>query len=160
MTEYCLELVQQGIISNFRLSFTIAGHTKFNANRLLSKIAISYDWSHIFNIDDLATVADMHAHVIIDEDGNTVRKWKEKLDKSSLNSLGVHMLHNFVNVKHILSGEVIMRVSEICYTGSFESSKMKAARGVSPTLDAIPKKAAHTKLHMGAMTCLQRKWKI
>ena len=32
-----------------------------------------------------------------------------------------------------------MRVRQLCYTGSFESSKMKVARGVSTTVDAIPK---------------------
>ena len=48
-------------------------------------------------------------------------------------------------IKHILTDEVIMRVRKLCYTGSFESSKMKIAQGVSSDLDAIPKESSSYK---------------
>ena len=71
-----------------------------------------------------------------------MRQWGEKLGQQFTKLPGIRTLHDFVNVKHILSGEVIMHMRELCYMGSFESSKMKVARGVSPTLDAIPKESS------------------
>ena len=56
MTAFCQELVQQNIFTFFRLSLMIAGHTKFNVDRLFSKIAISYNRSDVFNSDDMAAV--------------------------------------------------------------------------------------------------------
>lgn len=38
-----------------------------------------------------------------------------------------------------------MHVRKLCYTGSFESSKMKIAQGVSSDLDAIPKESSSYK---------------
>ena len=96
----------------------IAGHTKFNVDRLFSKITISYNQSDIFNVDDLATVAGMH--VTIDADGNIVRQWREKLEHKFTKLPGIRSLHDFVTVKHILTGEVIMHVRELCYTGTLQ----------------------------------------
>ena len=87
----------------------------------------------------------MHAYVTIDADGNIVRQWREKLGHKFTKLPGICSLHDFVTVKHILTGEVIMRVRELCYTGTFDSSKMKVTRGVSPTLDAIPKESSSYK---------------
>ena len=77
-TAFCQELVQQGVLSLFRLSFMISGHTKFNVDRLFSKIEISYNRSDIFNVDDLAAVAGMHAHVTIDADGSIYSQAMER----------------------------------------------------------------------------------
>ena len=145
MTAYCQEMVQQGVVNFFRLSFMIAGHTKFSVDRLFPKIALTYNRSDIFNVSDLATVTGMHAHVTIDADGDIVRQWREKLGHKFTKLPGIRTLHDFVIVKHILTEEVIMRVRKLCYTGSFESSKMKIAQGVSSDLDAIPKESSSYK---------------
>ena len=139
MTAFCQELVQQEIFSFFRLSFMIAGHTKFNVDRLFSKIAISYNRSDIFNIDDLAAVVRLHVHVVTDAEGEIVKCWREQLGQKFTKLPGIRSLHDFVTVRHLISGEVIMRVRKLCYTGAFEPTKMKLIGGVSTDLDAIPK---------------------
>lgn len=93
----------------------------------------------------LVAVAGMHAHVTVDTDGNIVRQWRETLGQKFTKLPGICSLHDFVIVKHIPTGDVIMRVRELCYTGSFDSSKMKIARGVSPSLDVIPKESSSYK---------------
>ena len=138
----------------------ILGHTKFKVDRLFSKIAISYNRFDIFNVDNLAAIVGMHAHVTIDADGSVVRQWREKLGHKFTKLPGICALHNFVIVKHINSGDVVLRVRQLCYTGSFESSKMKIARGVSTTLEAIPQESD---LYKATNQCLHyhlRKWKI
>ena len=158
-TAYCQEIVQQGIFSFFRLSFMIAGHTKFNVDRLFSKIAISYNRSDVFNVDDLATIAGMHANVIIDADGTIVRQWREKFGRKFTKLPGIRALHDFVIVKHILSGDVIMRVRQLCYTGSFESTKMRLAQEVKPWMPFL-KRLVHTRQQISTMHYHPRKWKI
>ena len=63
MTAFCQELVSQEIFTFFRLSFMIAGHTKFNVDRLFSKTAMTYNRSDVFNLDDLVAVVGLHAHI-------------------------------------------------------------------------------------------------
>ena len=138
MTAFCQELVQQNIFTFFRLSFMIAGHTKFNVDRLFSKISISYNRSDIFNSDDLAAVVCLHAHVVTDAEGEIVKHWREQLGQKFTKLPGIRSLHDFVTVRHLISGEVIMRVRQLCYTGSFEPTKMKLVAGVSADVDAIP----------------------
>ena len=81
MTAFCQELVQQNIFSFFRLSFMIAGHTKFNLDRLFSQISISYNRSDVFNSDDLVAVVSLHARVVMDAEGEVVKHWREKLSQ-------------------------------------------------------------------------------
>lgn len=139
MTAFCQELVQQEIFSFFRLSFMIAGHTKFNVDRLFSKIAISYNRSDVFNVDDLAVVVHLHAYVVTDAEGEIVKCWREQLGQKFTKLPGIRSLHDFVTVRHLISGEVIMCVRKLCYTGAFEPTKMKLIGGVSTDLDAILK---------------------
>ena len=74
MTAFCQELVSQKIFSFFRLSFMIAGHTKFNVDRLFSKIAMTYNRSYVFNVNDLVAIVGLHAHVVTDVEGQTVKQ--------------------------------------------------------------------------------------
>ena len=145
MTAFCQELVSQKIFSFFRLSFMIAGHTKFNLDRLFSKIAMTYNRSDVFNIDDLVAIVGLHAHVETDVEGQTVKQWRQQLGQKFTKLPGIRSLHDFVTVTHLISGDVIMRVRQLCYTGAFEPTKMKLASGVHATLDAIPKEESNYK---------------
>ena len=78
MAGFCQE---QGICSFFRISFMIAGHTKFNVDQLFSKITITYNRSDVFNCADLAAIVGAHAQVITDNEGEIVRQWREKFAK-------------------------------------------------------------------------------
>ena len=138
MAGFCQELVQQGICSFFRISFMIAGHTKFNVDRLFSKIAITYNRSDVFNHADLVAIVGAHAEAITDNEGEIVRQWREKLAKKFTKLAGIRSLYDFVVVKHIITDEVILRVRELCYTGRFENTKMKLATGAVATGVAIP----------------------
>lgn len=78
------------IFSFFRVSFVIAGHTIFNVDRFFSKIAISYNRSDIFNVDDLA------AHVVTDTEGELVKCWREQLSQKFTKLPCIRSLHYFV----------------------------------------------------------------
>ena len=137
MAGFCQELVQQGVCSFFLLSFMIAGHTKFNVDRLFAKIAITYNRSDVFNCEDLAGVVERHAKVTIDN-GEIIKQWRERLARKFAKLPGIRALHDFVIVKHILTDAVIMRVRELCSTGSFSNTTMKLVRGATATDVIIP----------------------
>lgn len=80
----------------------------------------------------------LHAHVVTDAEGEIVKHWREQLGQKFTKLPGIRSLHDFVTVRHLISGEVIMRVRQLCYTGSFEPTKMKLVAGVSASVNAIP----------------------
>ena len=65
------EMIQQGKLCFLRVSFLIAGHTKFSPDLLFSKIAQSYNRSDVFNTIELSRIISQYADVIID-DGDIV----------------------------------------------------------------------------------------
>ena len=88
------ELVQQDKFNFFRISFMIAGHTKFAPDLLFSKIALTFQRSDVFTTAELGQIAAQYASVEID-DGEKVYQWRNQLEKYS-NLPGIRNLHDFV----------------------------------------------------------------
>ena len=49
-----MEIVQQNLLSFFRIRFMVVGHTKFDPDRLFSNIARAFNRADTFNISQLA----------------------------------------------------------------------------------------------------------
>lgn len=76
-------MVYQGKLQFFRISFLLAGYTKFSPDLLFSKIAQSYNCSDVLNTNELKDIISDYAEVIVD-DGTLVCDWREILsDKYS-----------------------------------------------------------------------------
>lgn len=90
------ELIQQNDFDYIRISFSIAGHTKFGPDLLFSKIARAFLRSDGFTTTDLGDVARQYGDVVIDE-GEKVLQWRSSLAKYSTLP-GIHTLHDFVFV--------------------------------------------------------------
>ena len=78
-----------------------------------------------------------HEKVTIDN-GEIVKQWRERLARKFTKLPSIRALHDFVIMKHILTDAVIMRVRELCYTGSFSNTTMKLVRGATATDVIIP----------------------
>ena len=131
------EMVQQKLFDHFRLSFMIAGHTKFSVDRLFSHVAITYNRSDVFNMEQLISVVSQHAKVNLDE-GDIVQGWREIIGKKYTSIPGIRSYHDIIAVRHIQSDEVILRVRNLCYSGNFTNLKPKLVNGASLSNSIIP----------------------
>ena len=114
------ELVQQGKVDFLRVSFLIAGHTKFSPDLLFSKIAMTYNHSDIFTTEELKDIISEYADVTVDE-GSIVHDWRSALGKYS-KFPGIRSLHNFIFTKNSVTQGVYAKVRTQCYTGSFHNA--------------------------------------
>ena len=76
MMAAALEIVQQGIMDSLRISFMIAGHTKFAPDQLFSITTRDFYSLDVFNESELITVMEKHATVVFDK-GSIVRAWRK-----------------------------------------------------------------------------------
>jgi hypothetical protein len=136
MIAWGLEMVQYKKFDFVRISFMIAGHTKFAPDLLFSKVSKSYSVSDIFTTSELCDIPESFASVVVD-DGHTVRKWRDALSKYT-KLPGVRSLHDFVCVRKPSTGNAHVRVRDVCYEGAIRDSSIKVARGCRPTENVIP----------------------
>ena len=130
-------MIQQGHLSFLRISFLLAGHTKFSPDLLFSKVAQSYNRSDVFNTEELKDVISLYAEVLVD-DGTIVGDWRNTLSKKYSKLPGIRELHDFIYVKNPVTSTVVAKVRELCYTGSFKQSTSHVLKGVDPTEVVIP----------------------
>jgi len=132
-----MEIVQQGLMDFVRISFMVAGHTKFEPDRLFSHIAKAYTSSDVFTTQELATMMSSHAVALVD-DGKLVCTWREVLGNKYSKMPGIRDLHDFVIVRHLITGSAMIKVRQHCYQGTFQPGTLKVMSGIQPTLMAIP----------------------
>ena len=130
------ELIQQGKLSFFRVSFLIAGHTKFAPDLLFSKIAMSYNRNDVFTTQELAEIISQYASVTIDS-GDIVCDWRSSMDKYS-KLPGIRSLHDFIFTKNSAVDRVVAKVRKFCYGGTFEDAKIHVNSGRDTSECAIP----------------------
>ena len=130
-------MVQQKRLDFFRLSFLIAGHTKFAPDLLFSKIAQSYNRSDVFTTEELKQVISPYAEVRIDE-GEIVQSWRPPLTTKYSKLPGIRTLNDFVYVIHPITSSVVTRVRKFCYCGPFENSAGHILRGRDATESIFP----------------------
>ena len=81
MMAVTLEILQQNGLDYFRISFMVAGNTKFAPDLLFSVTAGDFYVSDIFNERELVAVTERHTSVVVDS-GRIVQAWKQ-LPKST-----------------------------------------------------------------------------
>ena len=136
---WAMEIVQQGIVDFLRISFMIAGHTKFTVDQLFSQTAKAYNESDVFTTEELAQVMSAHATIIID-DGHRVLTWRENIPSKYSKLPGIQELHDFIIVKQPDAGIAAMKVRERCYEGSIHPSPLKVTSG-DPHDSIIPQES-------------------
>ena len=136
MIAWGLEMVQHNKFDFIRISFMIAGHTKFAPDLLFSKVSKSYSVSDVFTTSELCHNAESFASVVVD-DGHIVRKWRDALSKYT-KLPGVRSLHDFVCVRKPSTGNAHVCVRNVCYEGAICDSSIKVARGHRATENVIP----------------------
>ena len=94
---WAAESVQQGVFDLIRVSFLIAGHTKFAPDLLFLHIAQTFARSDVFKTQELGEIVKQYAHVVIDE-GEKVQQWRDSLDKYSALP-GIRELHDLCSYK-------------------------------------------------------------
>lgn len=124
-----MELVQSGILDYLRVSFLIAGHTKFAPDRLFSQIANTYNRSDVFSTAELSEVISNYGLSTIDT-GEIVRPWRDVLATKHKKIPGIRSLHDFVIIcDSAQPGRVpVLRVREFCYQGTM-SVKVRGTVG-------------------------------
>ena len=115
----------------------IAGHTKFEPDRLFAKIAKTYIKSDVYTTKDLAALASNYADVVTD-DGEVVCTWREAVGEKYTKLPGIRSLHDFLITRHPQNGNAIMKVREQCLTNSFEDTPMRITQGYSATENVCP----------------------
>ena len=131
---WAMEMVRNRIVDHLRISFMIAGHTKFDPDRLFSTIGSAYKCEDTFNIDDLKRLCNLGAtnsHIV---KGGDIFQWRELLGDKYTNLPGVRKLHDFLIVR-THDGEVVMKVRENIYGGAWSDSPLKL---VDPSLGGAP----------------------
>lgn len=98
MTAATLDVVQQNILDYFRISFMVAGHTKFTPDQLFSLTARDFYASDVFNERELCEVMQRHATVMIDS-GCIVRTWRDIVTEKYSNLPGIRELHDFLALR-------------------------------------------------------------
>ena len=122
-----MEIVQEDILTFFRISFMVAGHTKFDPDWLFSSIAKVFNAADTFNLTQLTKLISKHAFVTLDN-GKIVRTWRLLLSDKYSNLPGIRNLHDFLVVKHPITKSAVMKVRENCFEGTFEDTPMKVTR--------------------------------
>ena len=131
------EMVQQGQLDFFRVSFLVAGHTKFSPDLLFSKIAKTYNSRDVFSTAELKADVIAHYADVTEDDGSIVRVWREPVAKKFSKMPGIQSLHDFV-FKHCVTGAVVARTRAMCYAGPFSPATIRILAERDPTESVIP----------------------
>jgi len=113
---WAMEIVQQGLMDFVRISFMVAGHTKFEPDRLFSHIAKAYTSSDVFTTQELATMMSPHAVALVDN-GKLVCALREVLGNKYSKMPGIRDLTDFVIVQHLITGRAMIKGTTILLPG-------------------------------------------
>ena len=136
MIAWALEMVQHGKLDFLRVSFLIAGHTKFSPDLSFAKIAKDYNRSDVFNTEELKDVIALHADVVVDQ-GEIVCDWRTNLAKYS-KLPGIRTLHDFVIAKNSVTGSIVCKTRRLCYKGNFNNATIHVLAGHHIDENVIP----------------------
>ena len=149
MMAWAYEMIQQRRLSFFRISFLIAGHTKFSPDLLFSRIAQTYNKSDVFCTQELKDVIALYADITID-DGSIVCDWRNAMTKYS-KLPGIRSLHDFIFVKNPVTNTVLAKVRKICAVGDFESAAIRVVNGRDIEECVIPNQADDNYASLGKL---------
>lgn len=128
MIQYGMELVQHNHFDSIRLCFLVAGHAKFDPDRLFSNIAHAYNHNDVFITDDLVTLIkstlEPHGDCILISNREVVH-WKQLLkDKyrpfEDLKKFREFLIKRDGNGK----GKVLVFYKNCCYEGNYSKRQL------------------------------------
>lgn len=111
---WAMEHVQQQHLEYLRVSFMIAGHTKFDVDRAFSATAKAYNSSDVFTTQELADVMSQSPSITsFIDDGRLVKPWRDMLQPSIVNfrESGVYMILSLYVIQKL---EMPQCLSESC----------------------------------------------
>ena len=142
------EMVRQKRLDFLRISFLIAGHTKFSPDLLFSRISQTYNHSDVFNTEELQEIISTYAEVVVDE-GVIICDWRSILTAKFSKLPGIQSLHDFVYVTNPVTGCVLARTRKLCHTGSFQNCTIHVLRGQDESESAIPDPVTGNYVNLG-----------
>ena len=149
---WAYEMIQQEKLSFLRVSFLLAGHTKFSPDLLFSKIAQTYKRSDVFSTEELKNVIATYADVVVDG-GSIVCDWRKAMAKYT-KVPGIRSLHDFIFTKNPVTNSVIAKVRKNCAMGSFENATIHVVNGRNKEECAIPDQETNNYTTLGKVRSL------
>ena len=130
---WVLEMVQQNVLDLVRVSFMIAGNTKFHPDLLFSKIAQSFHRSDVFTTTDLQELVGQFADAVVDG-----VDWRTLLSAKYTKYPGIRSRHAFVFTRNMATQEVFCKGRELCYAGAFVKATIHVAANQNVEDNVIP----------------------
>ena len=123
MFAWTIDAVQSCSLDSIHVAFMVAGHTKFDPDRMFSAIANGYNHSDIFNIDELCSLCQLYTNATV-SDGSIVYPWRDYLKEKYTDLPGTRKYHGFLTTSDH-RGKVTVKAREKCYRGEFQNTGMR-----------------------------------
>lgn len=138
MIQYATELVQSDKYDTVEICYLVAGHAKFDPDRLFALIANAFNVSDVFSTEQLLKLIRN-----IDSIGSCIHitnsdivTWKELLGNKYNSIEKIKNYRNFI-IKRNESGKVKVLKRECCYEGNYTLNKRLLKKSVNADLDLI-----------------------
>ena len=134
-----MEIIQQKCLDYLRFSFLVAGHTKFDVDRVFSITAKTFHSSDVFNTNELVTIMSQPDQITAKQvKGNVIYNWREKISAKYSKLPGIRELHDFIIVRPSDTEIATMLVREWCYGGTPKRSPLKLNSGFTANVNVFP----------------------
>ena len=155
-----MEMIQNGSIDYLRFSFLVAGHTKFDVDRIFSVTAKAYNASDVFNTQELLAVmsqSDKISGAIVD--GDSILSWRDKVSQKYSKLPGIRDLHDFLIIQNPTTNNAMMLVREFCHGGAAKPTTLSLNSGVSPEFNCCPgPNETYSELGQDKSTTVNKTW--
>jgi hypothetical protein len=149
-----MELVQHKVVDYLRFSFLIAGHTKFDVDRLFSVTSKAYNSSDVFNTRELTEVMSQSDSITaIIDNGTLIHNWRDKVSEKYSKLPGIRDLHDFFVIRNPTTGNAMMSIQDHCYEGVARPTTLKLNKGMDAGFDTFPT-SNETYTHLGRIRTL------
>ena len=117
----------------------MAGHTKFDVDRVFSITSKAFNSSDVFNTSELVNVMSQPNHITAKlVKGDLIYNWREKISAKHSKLPGIRELHDFVIVTSPNTGNATMLVREGCYGGRSKKSPLTLNSGYTADINVFP----------------------
>ena len=117
MFAWTIDAVQSCSLDSTHVAFMVAGHTKFDPDRMFSTIANGYNHSDIFNIDELCSLCQLYTNATV-LDGSIVYPWRDYLKEKYTDLPGTRKYHGFLTTSNH-RGKVTVKAHEVAQSVNF-----------------------------------------
>jgi len=134
-----MEMIQQKCVDYLRFSFLVAGHTKFDVDRVFSVTAKAFNSSDVFNTTELVDVMSQPDQITAKQvKGDVIYNWRDKISAKYSKLPGIRELHDFIIVRSPDTEIATMLVREGCYGGASKKSPLKLNSDFTANTNVFP----------------------